>query len=591
MRTAGIATIVLALLMALPPPVSGLRVSTQVDIAPAVQRPPKAPLLPDLKIGPAEIDSPDGVPSVGKGLPSKVVFPLENIGKGDANGIRVMVQPADKHVEARWLVADSSSNIPPGQKGKVAITVMVGEDFAGARGLPLRIELSTRNPDTTSERGVTLAYDGRVPPPRLEVVSAKAESGTGAPFLAKGRSRVVLTVRNSGLGDAKGVGVLVQPDDSNVVIESSGRWWKPWSGESSALVRAPGAATKVSLPRGESMTVAFDVEIAEAFQGSNVLPLSLTLTTGAPRTSSDARVVLPYHEAVAAAVPAGGKEGTSKVSALLDSTMGFLSSTTRKLFGSSGAKISVPAKSQTFTGNDHAVVIGIERYRGDLPNSDYSNNDAQLVKGYLLALGFEERNIDTLTDDRATLADIRASVERKLKNRITRESRVFFYYSGHGAPDPVSGEGYIVPFDGDPSYLADTGYPLSRLYDSLGRLNAAEVTVVLDSCFSGTGGRGLLAKGVRPLVVKSSAAVIPSNVAVLTSTSGVQISTTYKDGRHGLFTWYFLKAISEGKKNLSEIYEFVRPQVEDDAKRHNVEQTPSVNIEGPKLKKTFVLQK
>ncbi|MCM0080561.1 caspase family protein [Geomonas sp. Red32] len=591
MRTAEIAIVVLALFMALPPPVSGLRVSTQVDIAPAVPGPRKTLPLPDLKIGPPEIASPDGVPSVGKGLPSRVVFSLENAGQGDANGIRVTIRPVDKHVEARWLEAGSSANIPPGKKGKFAITVTVGEDFDGERGLPLKIELSTRNPVTTSERVVTLAYDGREPPPRLEVVAAQAESANGEPFLSKGRSRVVLTIKNNGEGDARGVGVLVEPGDRNVAVESSGRWWKPWSGESRALVRSPGDASKVSLPRGESMTVAFEVEIAAAFRGGNELPLSLTLMAGAPRTSSNARVLLPYREPVAAAPPPSGKEGTSKVSAIFGSTMDFLSSTTRKLFGSSGAKVSVPAQSRAFTGNDHAVVVGIEHYRGGLPNSDYSNNDAQLVKGYLLALGFEERNIDTLTDERATLADIRASVERKLKNRITRESRVFFYYSGHGAPDPVSGEGYIVPFDGDPSYLADTGYPLSRLYDSLGRLNAAEVTVVLDSCFSGTGGRGLLAKGVRPLVVKSSAAAIPSNVAVLTSTSGVQISTTHQDGKHGLFTWYFLKAISEGKKNLAEIYQFVRPQVADDAKRQNVEQTPSVSIEGAKLETIFVLQK
>lgn len=47
--------------------------------------------------------------------------------------------------------------------------------------------------------------------------------------------------------------------------------------------------------------------------------------------------------------------------------------------------------------NDLAVVIGIENYQG-LPKSDYSKSDAGIVKDYLKALGFQERNIEFITD-------------------------------------------------------------------------------------------------------------------------------------------------------------------------------------------------
>ncbi|MBU4320330.1 MAG: caspase family protein, partial [Nitrospinae bacterium] len=46
-----------------------------------------------------------------------------------------------------------------------------------------------------------------------------------------------------------------------------------------------------------------------------------------------------------------------------------------------------------FGDNDVAVVIGIEGYQA-LPKSDYSYDDARLVKDYLKALGFKERNIE-----------------------------------------------------------------------------------------------------------------------------------------------------------------------------------------------------
>jgi hypothetical protein len=242
------------------------------------------------------------------------------------------------------------------------------------------------------------------------------------------------------------------------------------------------------------------------------------------------------------------------------------------------------------TDDDLAVIVGIESYQ-NLPKSDYSLDDAKLVKQYAKALGFRERNIQLITDDKATKSSIEKSVEAWLKNRVKSGSRVLFYYSGHGAPDPANGEAYLVPYDGDPNYLSITGYPLRRLYDVLGGLQAAEVTVVLDSCFSGAGGRSVLAKGARPLVMTTTALPVTSNMVVLTATQGSQISTSSPDKGHGIFTYYFLKALKDGKKNVAEIYEYLKPKVEDDAKAINVQQSPSLNPASEKLTGRFNLRK
>ncbi len=55
--------------------------------------------------------------------------------------------------------------------------------------------------------------------------------------------------------------------------------------------------------------------------------------------------------------------------------------------------------------NDIAVVIGIEKY-DSLPSSDYSAADAKTMKDYLKALGFKERNIEFITNEKATNAGI-----------------------------------------------------------------------------------------------------------------------------------------------------------------------------------------
>ncbi|MCX5853777.1 MAG: caspase family protein [Deltaproteobacteria bacterium] len=240
--------------------------------------------------------------------------------------------------------------------------------------------------------------------------------------------------------------------------------------------------------------------------------------------------------------------------------------------------------------NDLAVIIGIEGY-SNLPKSDYSYDDAKLVKDYVKALGFKERNIELITDEKATKTTIEKTIEVWLKNKAKSNSRVFVYYSGHGSPDTTTGEAYIVPYDGDPNYLSVTGYPLKRLYEKLGNLPVSEIVVVLDACFSGAGGRSVLAKGARPLVITSTATVSYSNMVVLSATQGSQISTSSPEKGHGVFTYYFLKALKSGRKNISEIYEYLKPQVEDDAKQLNVNQSPSISTSNNKMTDRFYLRK
>ena len=238
-----------------------------------------------------------------------------------------------------------------------------------------------------------------------------------------------------------------------------------------------------------------------------------------------------------------------------------------------------------------AVVIGIENYP-EIPRSEYSVSDAGLVANYLKALGFAERNIYRLTNEKATYSAIKKTLESWLPNRVHPGGKVVVYFSGHGAPDPKSGDAFIVPYDGDPNYLTDTGYPLNRLYEKLGELKGVETIVLLDSCFSGAGGRSVLAKGARPLVMVQPPRPLPvGNIAVLAATQANQISTSLPDKKQGAFTYFFLKAIKDGKKSVTEIYEYMKPLVEDEARRLNVEQSPSISPDAAKLSGKFFLAK
>jgi hypothetical protein len=234
----------------------------------------------------------------------------------------------------------------------------------------------------------------------------------------------------------------------------------------------------------------------------------------------------------------------------------------------------------------YAIVIGIERYRQSLPRADFAVRDAQTVTRYLTkAMGYPEENVVTLIDDRALQSDFAKYFEKWLPNHVEPDSTVFVYFSGHGAPDFKTGGAYLVPYDGDPTFIAETGYSLKRMYDALGRLPAKEIIVALDSCFSGAGGRSVLAKGARPLVMTlQTGTALSENMTVLSASAGDQISSTYDEKGHGLFTYFLLKGIQnedvlnpDGSIHMDNLFDYIKPQVARIArKQYNNEQTPQL---------------
>jgi hypothetical protein len=236
--------------------------------------------------------------------------------------------------------------------------------------------------------------------------------------------------------------------------------------------------------------------------------------------------------------------------------------------------------------NAYAIVVGIEQYRQKLPKADYATHDAQVMNDYLIkTLGLQEENVALLTDDHAARTDLVKYVENWLPNRVEKGDSVFIYFSGHGAPNPKTGEAYVVPYDGDPAYIDTTGYPLKRLYEQLAKLPAKEVVVMLDSCFSGAGGRSVIAKGMRPMGLSAETPVeAKGKTVVLAASSGDQVSSTYDKNGHGLFTYFLLKGLQgeadgnkDGSVDLQEVFDYLKPQVERIARReYNNEQTPQL---------------
>ncbi|MDP3111913.1 MAG: ankyrin repeat domain-containing protein [Thermodesulfovibrionales bacterium] len=239
--------------------------------------------------------------------------------------------------------------------------------------------------------------------------------------------------------------------------------------------------------------------------------------------------------------------------------------------------------------NSYAIVIGIENYRQKLPKADYAVADAKTMTEYLTkVMGYPEENVVTLTNEHAAKSDFEKYFEKWLFNNVEKDSSVFIYYSGHGAPNTKTGDAYLVPYDGDPSFIEQTGYSLKKLYESLNKLQAKEIIVALDSCFSGAGGKSVIAKGARPLVMNLEQDIkLSKNMIVMSASSGDQISSTYEEKGHGLFTYFMLKGIKDGITEIGELFDYLKPYVGRTARKvYNNEQTPQ--LIAPDKKKVFL---
>lgn len=230
--------------------------------------------------------------------------------------------------------------------------------------------------------------------------------------------------------------------------------------------------------------------------------------------------------------------------------------------------------------DDLAVIVGVETYSDIAAKASYAERDAEAFKAFVRALGVPERNTVLLTGPKAVRSALTKNIEVWLSRMAKPSSRVYFYFSGHGAPDVKSGQAYLVPWDGDPNFLESTAYPLAQLYQKLGALPVRQVLVAMDSCFSGAGGRSVLASGARPLVTKIAAKPVPAKVTVLAASAGNEISGSLDAKGHGAFTYFLLEGLNAGKTTPRALREYLTPRVQDEARRLNRDQTPQLHGDG-----------
>jgi len=237
--------------------------------------------------------------------------------------------------------------------------------------------------------------------------------------------------------------------------------------------------------------------------------------------------------------------------------------------------------------DDWGLIIGIEDY-AHLPRVDFARKDALVIKEYFnRILGVPEYNIISLIDSDATKARISGYLRSFIPANVSKDTTLYVYFAGHGAPDMEKGAPYLVPYDGDTLFIEETGYKLREFYREINALDINQAYVFLDSCFSGVAARAaeMLTKGSRPALLKvEDIGLATQEVIALTAATGGQTSNPLPKEEHGLFTYYLLRALS-GKADenedrfvtIKEIYTYVTRHVTRAARRMGREQTPFIS--------------
>ncbi len=273
--------------------------------------------------------------------------------------------------------------------------------------------------------------------------------------------------------------------------------------------------------------------------------------------------------------------------------------TYERLAPSPGA-VAVPALPTTR--DRWAVVIGVGHYASsEIPALQYTVADAEAFSQVLVErAGFKKENILLLTDKtnrKPTLHDIKWALGTFLARSAKKEDLVIIFYAGHGAPevDPRGAEPdglskYLVPSDADANDLYSTALPMDEMQIIFDRIEAEQVVVFLDACYSGAaGGRTFVSRRTRAVRVDElflDRLARSKGRAVIAAARASEVSIELPELGHGLFTYYLLQGLRgaadldrDGIVMLQELYTYLEQQVSQKSRAVGGNQHPVMKSE------------
>ena len=202
--------------------------------------------------------------------------------------------------------------------------------------------------------------------------------------------------------------------------------------------------------------------------------------------------------------------------------------------------------------NKVALIIGIENYSKS-PDATYANLDAKYFYEYVKnTFGVKNENIKLMINQEANLVDTIGALNKWLPGKIRKnQTDLIIYFAGHGLASSDGKELYLLPQDGDSDLLERTAISRTEIFQIISKLKPKSVTMFLDTCYSGVSrdDETLLASA-RPVRIVADEQETPNNFTIFSASQLDQISSGFKEAKHGIFSYYLMKGM-EGKADAN----------------------------------------
>ena len=220
-----------------------------------------------------------------------------------------------------------------------------------------------------------------------------------------------------------------------------------------------------------------------------------------------------------------------------------------------GLSVNATAAEAGAWGTYHALIIGINDY-AKWPRLQTAVKDATVIRDTLVSrYGFDPKHVILRTDKAASRRNIIQDI-RYLARSMRPEDNLFIYYAGHGQLDDFTGDGFWVPAEGA---LKDTSTWVANSYIkailSSEKLQAKNVVVIADSCYSGSmlrGGPSLMALDDRRYKEKLAEKASLRSRQVISSGGLEPVADGGAEG-HSLFAFYLIDALRKNDREVIDL--------------------------------------
>lgn len=547
---------------------------TKVKFTPDYKRDLPPNLFADLKFSD---DNNNGILEAGES--AKIQIVISNKGKGPAQGLVVKIK--DSFFDPQFIIEDKKdiSLLYPGETATILIPLKAGIDIKTAEH---RLEIVVNEYFGFDMDPAYLVLNSfEYQKPRLEFSGLEIidyGEGTGAiisdrQLQAGEQVKMKIVFQNVGDNTAYDTKYKIFTNDENIFMENiSGSIGNLEVGEVKEiwLTLTPNKKVKTDnkLPIYLTLSSKYGKGNLEDFQ----LPVYLNQKTSAP-------VVKEVHADI---------ESLAKKIARFETQSQKITTRVENLINIDEVNTSISKRDDCV-----AIIMGVEKYT-NLPPAPYASKDAEIMKKYFEnRLGIKKENIFIYTDEEVSglIFDgiFNPSYGDLQKAIIKGKTDIFVFYSGHGIPDKSGQNIYLFPSDGKVEQLELAGYNINKFYKNLESLQARNVTVFIDACFSGAS-RASENHDEENLVDAKGILIAPkiyspwqnnNNFSVFTSSSGYETSLGFDQTQTGLFT-YFLCAGLNGKADanndhmitMKELKDYVKQNVLDVSVKIRGKQTP-----------------